>query len=166
MRTKNFVLIAIFVASFQMVNGQCNCLIDDFSNASFSGGQVSSKSRYWYSFGGIQLNVVSRNLLVTGNVNSSAGFGIDPGTGTSGAPIVSKNCDSIQINVVGAASAVKLELYDKSYKSYDLWFDLDSTINVYTKPLPAQLKNAYITKLQFVLSVGDYNIKVKSIKLK
>jgi hypothetical protein len=137
-------------------------LIDDFTTAHQSGSTISSNSRIWYSFGGIQIELKNNRINAIGrNLNAWSGFGIDPGPGGgNGAIITPKGYSFIVVELDGATSNSKLEVYDRSYHLSVYW--IPNGQKIIRSKLPYDCRNG-ISKIQFVCAPGNVNLIVKRI---
>ena len=167
--TKVLCIVVLFCAFFSPFSLKAETTtIDDFGSTKQHQSVCFSSGRTWYTFGGLNLQCNHNKLLINGNSNSWSGFGIDPGpSGQNGAPIFLNNSTKIGLKISGAATGMKLELYDHSYKKYELWINLSSNQQPLELDIPNGIQGSNsISKIQFVFSPGNANIQLSGIYLK
>ncbi|MCI5178911.1 MAG: hypothetical protein D3911_06245 [Candidatus Electrothrix sp. AW3_4] len=165
------IITAIIIATLS--NGITDALaefkIDTFANIQQKHqSECFSSGRTWYSFGELNIKCNRGAIKATGQLNTWAGFGVDPGPqGTTGAPINIGNNNILVLSFNGNASGAKLEVYNSKYKKSELWIDLQNTNQgTYTLNLPDSIiSDGSIAKMQFVFSPGSLDFELTSILL-
>ena len=142
-------------------------IIDNFNYARSQGSIIYSNSRTWSSYGGLHIELKGKSIIAKGSdLKVWSGFVTEPGSnGQNGAPINIGECTKISVDISGGASSVKLEIYDKDYKAYELWMDMfqpDKTFDLPTKILT----DGVISKILIGCGPGDVNLKLNNIVLK
>lgn len=167
MNNISMILLAIAAITSLPASAESEYIIDNFNNIQRHASECFSSGRTWYSFGGLAIKCENGSITASGNLQTWAGFGIDPGNGQNGAPISVGRNNAIKLTFGGSASGMKVELYSNGYGKDEIWVDLGNAENgSSTLALPdAVTKGGKIEKLQFVFSPGSTNFIIKEISL-
>ncbi len=148
-------------------NPNTDILIDDFQNTK-ADNKLFSGGRYWYSYGGLKIEVDNHILYVKGkNLSGSVGFGIDPTSKGINGPIINakeKSLLCIEFND-NQSTTPMLELYDEKYSKTDRVATIDERNNKrwITFNIPENLRKNNLSKIQFKSSNDIINVAITKI---